>query len=63
MRDKEFKIGKNLKYCRYKIDLVSVVYNFFEKNSSDTCGWSETLAARNKLADCGARIEIMPYQE
>ena len=63
MRDKEFNIGKNLKYCRYQIDLVSVVYSFFEKKSSDTCGWSETLAARNKLADCGARIEIMPYQE
>ena len=25
LRDKEFNIGKNLKYCRYQRDLVSVV--------------------------------------
>ena len=34
LRDKAFKIAKNPKYDGYQRGLVSMVYNFFDKNMS-----------------------------
>ena len=34
MRDKVFNIAKNLKYDEYQRGLASMVYKFFDKNST-----------------------------
>ena len=63
MRDKAFDIAKTPKYDGYQRDLVSMVYNFFDKNTSvgtTTLVWSETLATRNKSA---VRNEIVSNKE
>ena len=43
-RDKSFNIAKNKKYDGYQRGLASMVYKFFDKKTSATCSWSETLA-------------------
>ena len=47
-RDKSFNIAKNQKYDGYQRGLASMVYKFFDKKSSATRSWSETLAAAIK---------------
>ena len=44
-RDKSFNIAKNQKYDGYQRGLASMVYKFFDKKTSATRSWSETLAA------------------
>ena len=36
LRDKEFNIAKNPKYNRYQRKIASVIYKFFDKESSAT---------------------------
>ena len=43
-RDKSFNIAKNQKYDGYQRGLASMVYKFFDKKTSATRSWSETLA-------------------
>ena len=53
LRDKAFNIAKNSKYDGCQPRLASIVYNFFDKRTSDrtsTLARSETLATRIKSA-------------
>ena len=62
-RDKAFNIAKNLKYDGYQRGLASMIYKFFDENTTDgaaTLAWSETLATRNKSA---AKNENMSSKE
>ena len=41
--NKLFNFAKNLKYDGYQCELTSLIYNFFDKKSSDSCVKSELM--------------------
>ena len=49
MRDKTFNIAKNQKYDEYQCGLASMVYKFFDKNTSGS-GIKNKIVSNNKLA-------------
>ena len=50
LHDKAFNIAKNKKYDGYKRGLSSMVYNFFDKETSDT-GIKNKNVSNKQLAD------------
>ena len=54
LRDKALNIAKNPKYDGYQRGLASMVYKFFDRNSSSMRAVSKTLATRDKSASGGA---------
>ena len=63
LRDKAFNIAKNPKWDGYQRGFASMFYEVFDKKSSATRAWSETLATRNKFAGNSIKNENISNKE
>ena len=69
LHDKAFDMAKNPKYDVYQRGLASMVYKLFDKTTSATYAWLDTLATRamqatrNKFAGSGIKNENISSKE
>ena len=62
MRDKAFNIAKNPKYDGYQCGFASMIYNFFDKNSSGRTAKNESISNK-ELAEELHKAIIKKFQK